>query len=367
MRATTKRIIVLIVLISVLLISCSSVDPIQEDDNPVPTEVTSTQEESSGKEIETQSGVSLKLIGEIGNTNIYKVKGSAALIPEPQRFGSNEQKSIDGKIAQYKAIIKANPGINFHAFYLELIENSQYHPLNEDTPNADSGRAFEYFSTNKPKRLNLSTLPLTSFEDHLQYYYRSDHHWNVHGMLLGYEKIYEMLKGSYPDISPMVTHDNFYTFPDIEFLGRWARDLNYQIKPDSFEVVLLDLPPYKIYDREGNEIDYNDKDEYLAGDYSTETFTDHYIEYNGMDVDFLEYVSENGSDRNLLIIGDSFTNAIEPLLASHYHHTYCVDIRKYPDYDFSFSEFLSEYGVDDVLMLGGAGVVFYEWRWSIKP
>lgn len=80
MRATAKRIIVLIVLISVILISCSSVDPIQDEDTPVPTEVTSTQQKSSGEEIETQSGFILKLIGEIGNTNIYKFSQFGQLI-----------------------------------------------------------------------------------------------------------------------------------------------------------------------------------------------------------------------------------------------------------------------------------------------
>ena len=309
----------------------------------------------------------LKLLGEYGDVEVYKVQGDGILISEPVKFSGKDQEALDRKIAQYKKIIQANKDINFHAFYLELIEYSAYHPLNDEIKNADAGRSFAYFEENKPKRLKLDALRLTSFADHTRYYYRTDHHWNAYGVLEGYKKIHQLLSQSYPDISPLITTGQVHSFPDIHFLGRWAMLMNYHSKTEKFTVPLVNLPPYRIYDREGNEIDYNDKDEYLAGEYSKERYADHYVSYYGADVDFLEYVSENGSNRNLLIIGDSFTNAIEPLLAAHYHHTYAVDIRKYPDYHFSFSEFIAQYDVDDVLILGGGSVVLYEWRWSIQP
>lgn len=164
-------------------------------------------------------------------------------------------------------------------------------------------------------------------------------------------------------------------FPSLSFSDfKTASKRSLQLKFDEAGELFFNqfkdlsfLPPYKIYDSNGNEIDYNQKDEYLAGNYSRKPFADHYIEYNGADTDFLEYVFDNGAERNLLIIGDSCTNAIEPLLASHYHHTYAVDIRHLPDYYFSLSEFLSEYAVDDVLVLGGPSVVMHQWRWTINP
>ncbi len=303
------------------------------------------------------------------NRNIvFEDRENALLFPQPEVFRKADQADIDVKIDYYDTSIKLHQNQNFYAFYIEVIEDSAHNPLNQQFLNADAGRSFPYFMENKPADLRVETLLLESYEDQLKYFYRTDHHWNVRGMLLGYEKIYDMLAENYPDITPMQAHDTIYTFPDIEFHGRWARAVFYQIKPgDVFEVPLLTLPPYKIYDIEGKELDYNHKEEYLAGDYSRAPFADHYIEYNGKDVNYLEYVFENGTDRNLLIIGDSFTNAIEPLLASHYHHTYAVDIRHYPDYYFSLSEFLSTHDVDDILVLGGPSVVMHQWRWTINP
>lgn len=318
-------------------------------------------------ETEIPVGDIIKL-GRLGSTDVYLQQGSDVIFPGPQRFRSSEQEDLDKKIAQYETIIELFPDLNYYAFYLELIQFSAHNPLNADYPNADAGRALEYFLANKPADLTVETLPLNSFEDHLKYYYRTDHHWNVKGILTGYETIYKMLAANYPEISPMFKPREIHTFKDIEFVGTWARELGYKADPEPFAVAVVDLPPYKVYDISGEEINYGRSDEYFAGEYGREFYTDHYVDYHGRDdIGFLEYISQNDSKRNLLIIGDSYTNAIEPLLASHYHHTYCIDIRRLPDYHFSMSEFLSAYEVDDVLWLGGGSVIFYTWRWTIKP
>ena len=91
---------------------------------------------------------------------------------------------------------------------------------------------------------------------------------------------------------------------------------------------MLDLPPYKVFDGSENEIDYGHKDEYFEGMYGDEFYTDHYIDFYGADdIGYLKIVSQNGSDRNLLIIGDSFANSIEPS-SIHCFHTYCIDIHQ---------------------------------------
>lgn len=356
--------LVTIILVLALLISCSPATILQETATPTPNDEPQPQEENGGLEISGEFVNGLRLIGE----GVYETEDTGVLFPEPDTFGDRQRSSLDGKIAQYNRMLADYPEINFYAFYLDLIQYSANNPLNDRIPGADAGRSLEYFMANKPDGLTLDTLPLTSFEDYLKYYFRTDHHWNVHGMLAGYAKIHKMLSKEYPEISPMYPHDKIYTFPDIEFVGTWARRLNYRARPEPFEVVILDLPVYKTYDSSGVEIDVNFKDEYLAGEYAKEFFTDHYVEYyRKSKIGFLEYISENGSDRNLLIIRDSYSNAIEPLLISHYHHTYCVDIRRLPDYYFSLSEFLSQYEVDDILFIGGASVIMYEWQWTINP
>ncbi len=300
---------------------------------------------------------------------IYQMQDDGRLIIPPVSFGPAEMAEIDLKITSYKDLIAANPGVNFYLLYIDVIESSEFNPLNADYPDADSGRSFAYFDANKPEGLNVGRLAFSSYEDYKKYFFRSDHHWNIHGTLKGYEIVYNMVVQNYPDISPMHPIDSVYTFPDIEFLGSWARTAYYPIQPaDKFEVALLNFPPYRVFDKEGNEIDYNKHDEYFAGDYLTVPFTDHYIEYHGSDhVDLIEYVFENGASKNLLLVGDSYINPFEPIMASHYHHTYSLDPRRWRGIDLSLSEFRKDHQVDDVIIVGGPGITVYRAGLTVKP
>ena len=301
--------------------------------------------------------------------SLYQMRDDGRLIIPPVNFGPAEMAEIDLKITSYKDLIETNPGVNFYLLYLDVIESSEFNPLNAYYPNADSGRSFAYFEANKPEGLNVGRLAFSSYKDYKLYYFRSDHHWNIHGTLKGYEIVYNMVVQNYPDISPMHPIDSIYSFPDIEFQGSWARTAYIAVKPaDPFEVALLKLPPYKVYDKEGNQIDYNKHEEYFAGDYLTEPFTDHYIEYHGSDhVDLIEYVFENGASKNLLLVGDSYINPFEPIIASHYHHTYSLDPRRWRGIDLSLSEFRKDHQVDDVIIVGGPGITVYRAGLTVKP
>ena len=65
-------------------------------------------------------------------------------------------------------------------------------------------------------------------------------------------------------------------------------------------------------------------------------------------------------DYNLLIIGDSYDNAVLKLIASHYHRCYCADLRNYEREQgeaFHLGAFCREHEVDQVLILASQ-VVF---------
>ena len=232
------RVIFALTLFLFLMVSCAPKPVIVEQPAPDSFAGNLFEYEPEITDFDESEELNWKLLGQYGDVDIYKVRGLGVLLGEPSLFTKDEQSTIEGKIAQYKKIIQANNDINFHAFYLEMIENSPYHPVNEEFKHADAGRSYEFFAANKPKRLKLDALRLTSFADHLKYYYRTDHHWNAFGILQGYEQIYQLLADSYPDISPMITTGEVYTFPDIDYLGRWAKLLNYNAKTEPFSVYL---------------------------------------------------------------------------------------------------------------------------------
>jgi len=301
--------------------------------------------------------------------HIYQMRDDGRLIIRPVTFGMTEMEEIDKKVKYYNALISNNPDVNYYLLYIDLIETSPYNPLNPYYTNTDSGKSFAYFEANKPEGLNVGRLAINSYEEYKKNFFRSDHHWNIHGTLAGYEIMYNMVAQNYPNISPMHPIDDTYIFPDINFNGSWSRTAYFPIRPaDVFEVANFTLPPYKVYDKYGVEIDYNKHDEYFAGDYSTVPFIDHYNEYHGSDqVDMIEYVFDNGASKNLLLVGDSYANPFEPIIASHYHHTYSLDPRRWKGVDLSLEEFRYDHQVDDVIIVGGPSISIYRGELTLAP
>jgi hypothetical protein len=297
--------------------------------------------------------------------NIYIDKDRNQLINMPTFFNENTRSLIDQRIENYETLIEQHPNLNFYVYYHQTLRDTPYSPLTPYFADADQSQSIEYFEKNLPDGLILEKFMLTGMDDHMRYYFRTDHHWNVHGVLRAYEEIHNMLSQKYPDISPVLKIEEIVDFPEIEFLGNLARLTFYPIEGDEFAVEVVDFPPYTlIYG--GQEITENPRSLYFKGNYSTIPYINHFNEFYGRVTDLSAYTVENDSERNLLIIGSSYRYALDPLLASHYKNTYCIDLRYFTT--FSLSEFLLDHKVDDILLVGNNQVLFQDLEhWIINP
>ena len=298
-------------------------------------------------------------------SDIYYDEPNDQLIFAPALFTSETQARIDERILNYEALIAAHPEQNFFLFHHQTLENSKYHPMNIHFPMADHGQALEYFERNLPEGLAFGKFLLTGMDDHLQYYYRTDHHWNVHGILRAYDGIHTLLNSKHTDLSDKLVVKDIITFPDIEFLGLMARRTFSPVSSEEFVVEVIDFAPYEMLIN-NQVIDQDLRAAYFEGNYARIPYINHYNEFYGFITDLTEYTFENASNRSLLIIGSSYRYALDPLIASHYHKTYTVDLRY--STDFSLSEFLETHNVDDILIIGDNTVGFEDTEyWKIKP
>jgi hypothetical protein len=298
-------------------------------------------------------------------TGIYIDTENNQLIFTPNTFNKTTRAAIDQRIQNYEALIQAHPEQNFYIYYFQTLHHSDHHPINQFFSEADRGQSIAYFEENKPEGLTLGKFLLTSMDDHLYYYYRTDHHWNIYGMLQAYEEIHAMLSRNYPDISPILEPEDIVVFPDVKFLGYLARRTFYPIEGDEFAVEVVDFPPLEMV-KSGVTLDRMPRWDYFEGNYSLIPYTNHYKFFYGEVTDLIEFRSENESNRNLLIFGSSFTNSLDPLLASHYKNTYSVDLRYFTS--FSLSEFLAEHDVDDIIVIGDNGEALDDIEyWLINP
>jgi len=287
------------------------------------------------------------------------------LLFKPTLFDSAAKQIIDERIQNYQELIRAHPDQKFYLYYHQTLHNSEFHPLNPVFSNADNGQSLEYFEQNLPDGLSFEKFLLNSHEDHLNYYYRVDHHWRVNAIVRAYQEIHALLSENYPDITQPLQITNTIQFPEINFLGMMARRTLFPVRGDEFVVEDVAFPAHDLIES-GRKIENDRRSIYFEGKYSTIPYINHYNAFYGEVADLIEYDFDNSSDRNLLIIGSSFQNSVDPLIASHYDKTYCIDLRYYTD--FSLSTFLSDYDVDDILIIGDNEVAFQAVQyWKINP
>ena len=297
------------------------------------------------------------------DTDYLIMRDEQVFIQYPVPMSYVSRSTIDKRIQNYQDLINTNPGINFFVFYLERMAFAPYNPAREFFPEADNGTSFQYFLDNKPEMLNVSALRLGSYQEHKEKFFRTDHHWNSRGAWQGYSIIYDMLAEHYPEISPKLELQKFQIIEGADFCGSYSRRTLVPCTPEPFEVALVKLPPF-ITIIDGQEQPYGHREQYLEGEFERNQFTSHYAEFYGNVIDLVEYRFENGSQRDLLLLGNSYSQAAQVFIAAHYRHTYVIDFRDYTD--FSLSEFLTEHPVDDILLMGDVTAYGRE-DWIIDP
>lgn len=281
-------------------------------------------------------------------TQIYISKDGTTVIKGLLFFNDETRDKLDERIANYSALADEFPEKHFFIFYFEKPAYSSLDPRLGTFQNLDGGRSFEYFKANLPSNITLGEMDLSSIDEYNTNFYHTDHHWNIRGAWAAYQDMYTMVSTHYPEISPVNNSIQYITYPDLTFLGTYARDTLYPFKPEPFEIARVELPEYSIIERDF-KISYNQSEQYNNGIFEHDPYVSHYAKYFGTNNALLTYHFENGATRNLLLIGTSYKIPIQPWIASHYNESYFIIPFENPD--FSLKRFLRQNQVDDIIIL----------------
>lgn len=281
-------------------------------------------------------------------SEIYITKDGKTVIKGLLFFNELTKKKLDLRIKNYADLSAKYPDKNFYVFYFEKIAFSKFDPRLSVFPGLDGGQSFDYFESHLPKNISLGLMDLSSIEDFNEYYYHTDHHWNIRGAWKAYQEIYKMVSKNYPGISPVNDSIHYIEYPNLTSLGTYARDTLYPFKPEPFEIATVNLADFSILQRD-YKITYNQNDEYNQGIYSVDPYVSHYEKYFGTNNSFLTYYFSNNATKNLLLIGTSYKIPLQPWIASHYKISYFVNPVKYGS--FSMEKFLKDHKVDDIIIL----------------
>jgi hypothetical protein len=141
-----------------------------------------------------------------------------------------------------------------------------------------------------------------------------------------------------------------YRFSGSKASTSGAKDVFYEY----FPAYQFAFPEMDITINGAPAADYGNQDAYLTGT-ATDSVT--YARFYGDDQGELILDTHQTDRENLLVIGDSYDNAILKLLASHFNQTYSIDLRYYETAmgkSFSLSSYLEAHDITKILIIGSS-------------
>ncbi|RSK28526.1 hypothetical protein EJF36_17545 [Bacillus sp. HMF5848] len=193
-----------------------------------------------------------------------------------------------------------------------------------------------------------------SYDERENMYFRTDHHWNMDGAFAGYTGIMEALATQSNSIVNAPSTIDQYTktcLTNNYFVGSYNRQLYLLI--DASKEVLCHYEPNSsfnfssVYAKDGRGKEFTNFEDIYKTD------TEGQVTYAGLyagDFSVIKYNKEKAdNDKKVVIVKDSYANAITPFIAQHFTKTTVLDLRHYTEK--TLKDFLEEEQADIVLFI----------------
>ena len=244
------------------------------------------------------------------------------------------QDRLDTRIEQIKTAVSQTDA-DFYLYYIEKDTD-----LNFET--GERLGAYEYLASRL--ELPMDKFAVDTPEDFFRDFYVTDHHWNYLGSYRAYEELAELL-----DCGEPLTPTQSMTL-NKTITGSKAAACGAQQLMEKFCAYRYDFPAMTVTLDGAPAADYGQQEAFLSGQDGVLSYSAFYGGDNG------EVILDTGSDgENLLILGESYDNAVLKLLASHFGRTHAVDLRYYEPLmgqTFDLAAYVKAHGIDRVLLMG---------------
>ena len=277
-------------------------------------------------------------------SGVYQVKGMNRLLRKQRKIIPAKVKT---RIRQWNdALDAAGLKVPVYMYFVD-----QYFTQPQELSFSEESKIDSYLR----KNLHLDGfdhLKFSTFAQFCSYFYATDHHWNFRGSYQGYVDIVRMLLG---EKEKVLRPTGIQVLPVI-FNGSMASKIHDPLSTEKFAFYLFDDYPQYTTIINGKRKRYNSMDKYIAGSYSKLKYANHYTAFYGSNYGLIEFDSKEKSvKKNLLIIGDSYSNPVQTMLTKHYKTVIFVDLRHYHKVtkrSFSLQDAVKKYNIDQVLFLG---------------
>lgn len=256
---------------------------------------------------------------------------------------SMEQEALDRKIATLNRTFANHPELAFYTYYIEKDTD-----LNFET--GEKSGLSDYLL----QRLDLpearkDVYSVKDFADFSAKFYQTDTHWNHIGSYEGYCQLHDLLGCEGELLRPI----GEAVLVSDAFSGVKASTVGADgVFTEPFFAFPYEFPSMTVTINGASASDYGNQPAFLAG---TAEIPITYGNFYGGDNGETVFTTGTQGRGNILVIGESFDNAVLKLLASHYDTLYSVDLRYYQHSmgrAFDLSAYTKEHGISTVLLMG---------------
>ena len=251
------------------------------------------------------------------------------------------QPAMDNRIAELNETIRNNPDVTFYLYYIEC-------DVDIDFETGERTGIWESLSAGMdlPSQ-QMARLEVPDFATYSRYFFRTDHHWNHVGAYEGYRQTAGLM--GIPEEELLIPLETLTV--EQPLIGTKANSIGANVLNEPFHAYRFDLPAVQTRVNGDPNRTYGSAYE----DYIGKTQGLSYAAYYGFDEGEVIFDTGRKDLDNLLILGNSYDNALIRNLSCHFGKTCAVDLRYYEAHlgrEFDFASYLREQEIDRVLLIG---------------
>ncbi len=285
-----------------------------------------------------------RTIGKKEFNGVYLGKNDILL----QKFIRPEKQDMNSKINAINTFQLANPAVKTHV----MLVPTAISMLKDALPKYISSED-ELFSINQVRKsLNtdihfIDVYPLLSSKRQEELYYKTDHHWTTKGAFYAYLELSKSL-----NFNPHKKESFTINKITHHFYGSLYSKTGFShIKPDSIEL-------YEPKEAIDYKVAYMDEGVTSNSVYEMENIKkkDKYSVFFNGNHPLVKMTTENTNGKKLLVIKDSYANALLPFLLPHYSEIHVIDLRYFNE---DVALYLQNNNIHELLLLYNA-MTFFE-------
>ena len=285
------------------------------------------------------------------NEYIFYNKENDFYYLENQYSKDELDKRLDTQVAMFNKL--ANLDIDMYLYFPTRYELTK---LKDNNLNS----YVDIFKDKLSSNIKVANMDITSLEQYKNYFYKTDHHWNMNGALAGYYDIMNIL-GKVPVDNLEVVNKR-----ERKFYGSMAKSV---LNNKTYDYI-LDIDKKLDYDvlvngKQASEV-FKPRQIRLDRDY---LYYDYYVQYFNGQYGEICYDYHKDKEENLLILSDSYAWQIDYLIASSFNKTYVVSLRydKWKKEDLNLEEYMKERNIKKVLFLyEGGSMMFDQYNYNLE-